>query len=177
MRSGSKLLQLSGTVLILLALVTSWSYYRMTSQRRAAQRSAQELSDCLELASEINAIEHQPRRAHSGILAHTDLTRQIERAAGSAGIGSDALTRIDASPPRRLAKLPYEERPTRITVEEVSLTQLVTALHRLSNQSEGLWVKDIHLRAPRGEEVGDRWMVETTLSYLIYTPPDTPDKE
>lgn len=177
MRQGSKMLQLSGTVLVLLALLMSWSYFQMTSQRRAAQRSTRELSDCIALASQIDAIERQPKRAHLGVLAHTDLTRQIESAAGTAGIGSESLTRIDASPPRRLAKLPYEERPTRIALSSVSLPQLVTALYRLSNQSEGLWVKDIHLRAPRGEEVGNRWHAEATLSYLIYTPIDNVDTE
>jgi DNA-binding FrmR family transcriptional regulator len=177
MRQGSKLLPLFGTVLVLLVLLMSWSYIQMASQRRAAQRSTRELSDCTELAAQINAIKQQPKRAQEGVLAHTDLTRKIERAAGAAGIGSESLTRIDASPPRRLAKLPYEERPTRIALSSVSLTQLVTALHRLSNQSEGLWVKGIHLRAPRGEEVGDRWHAEVTMSYLIYTPTENADTE
>jgi hypothetical protein len=29
-------------------------------------------------------------------------------------------------------------------------------------------VKGIRLSAPRGEETGDQWAVEATLSYLVY---------
>ena len=177
MRQRSRLVPIVSITLVLLVLLTSWSYLRMASQRHGAHRSARDLTDCLELASQIDAMEQQPRQAHEGVLAHTDLTRKIERAAGVANIDSSSLTRIDASPPRRLAKLPYEERPTRVTLSEVSLTQLVTALHRLSSQAEGLWVKDIHLWAPRGEEVEGHWNAEATLSYLIYTPIENMDTE
>ena len=31
-------------------------------------------------------------------------------------------------------------------------------------------MKSIRLSAPRGEETGDRWTVETTLTYLVYDP-------
>ena len=168
-------LRMSGAALILLALLAAWSYCQMTTHRSAAYRSAGELSDCIELAAQIKASDQEPQRVQAGALAHTDLTRRIERAAGAANIGSEALTRIDAAPPRRLAKLPYEERPTRVSLDAVSLPQLVEFLYGLSAQTHDLWVKDLRLRAPRGEEIGDRWQAETTISYLIYTPPDTPD--
>lgn len=170
MTNGTKYLRISVLALVLLALLASWGYYSMASQRGSAQRSMQELTDCIDLVAKIKAIDQEPKRAQSGVLAHTDLTQRIERAAGSSGIGSDRLDRIDAAAPRRLAKLPYEERPTSVVLKDVTLSQLVEFLHRLGNQAGGLWIKDIALHAPRGEEVGDHWVADVTISYLIYTP-------
>lgn len=163
-------LRVSVAVLMLLVCIASWSYYTMASHRSTAHRSAQELTDCVELVAQIKAIDQQPKRAQSDVLAHTDLTQRIEQAADLSGIDAVNLTRIASSPPRRLAKLPYEERPTSIALGDVTLPQLVEFMHRLGDQAEGLWIKNISLHAPRGEEVGDRWMADTTISYLIYIP-------
>lgn len=168
--NSSKLIRVSSIVLILLAVLAGWSYYTMASQRSSTHRSAKELEDCIELAAQIQAIDNEPKRAQTGELAHTDLTQRIEIAAGSSGIDKASLNRISSSPPRRLAKLPYEERPTSIALGSVTLPQMVDFLHRLGDQAEGLWIKDITLHAPRGEEVGDRWVADATISYLIYIP-------
>lgn len=168
--SSSKQVHISTFILVLLTVLVGWSYYTMTSQRRSTHRSAQELQDCIELVSQINVIDNEPKRAQTGELAHTDLTQRIEKAAGLSGIKSTDLTRIAAAPPRRLAKLPYEERPTSIALGSVTLPQLVEFLHRLGNQADSLWIKDIALRAPRDKEVGDRWVADATISYLIYIP-------
>mgnify|MGYP003636730714 CR=1 FL=1 len=168
--SSSRLLHTLTIVLILLAILAGWGYYTMVSHRSATHRSAQELIDCVELVAQIQAIDNEPKRAQSGELAHTDLTQRIEKAADSSGIDKGNLNRISSAPPRRLAKLPYEERPTSIALGSVTLPQLVQFLHQLSDQAEGLWIKDITLRAPRGEEVGDRWTADATISYLIYIP-------
>ncbi len=177
MRQGSSVIRFAGVLLVLLVLVAGWSYYAMAGRKRAAQRSAWELAECVQLAGDIKALDREPKRAQSGVLAHTDLTRRIEGAAGALNIGSDSLNRIDAMPPRRLAKLPYEERSTRVVLDAVTLPRLIGFLHRLSDQTQDLWVKDLKLRAPRGEEVGDRWQADATLSYLIYMPVDATDNE
>lgn len=171
MSQRSGIIRFGSTLLLLLVILAGWSYYHMESSKRAALRTARELADCVQRAGEIKSLDKGPKRAQSSELAHTDLTRRIEAAAGASQIDLHSLSRIDAMPPRRLAKLPYEERSTRVTLNNVTMQQLVNFLYRLSNNTQDLRVKDLKLHAPRGEEVGDQWQADATLSYLIYTPP------
>ncbi len=173
MKQGSNTTRLITLMLLLFTVIAGWSYYHMVNIKRSAIHTSIELSDCLQLAAEIKTMERDPQRAQSDILAHTDLTRRIEGAAGSVNISSDSLNRIDALPPRPVSKLPYEEHATRVSMDQVTLPQIVGFLHRLSNQTQDLTVKELKLTAPRGEEVGNSWQVDATLSYFIYKPVET----
>ena len=165
----------------LLALL--WSGSHLSDSRRAAAEAAEDLGACRELAAKVEVLRRRPAMAEGQGLRETDLHRRIAAAAGAADLPADALGRIESEPSRRMGEAPYREDATRVYLYHVTLRQLFTFLHALANgpagageaaaaapSGSGLRVKSIRLSAPRGEETGDRWTVETTLTYLVYDP-------
>jgi hypothetical protein len=170
---------------MLLALL--WSYTRLSDSRRAAVDAAEELGTCRDLAARIDTLRGRPAVAEGHGLAESDLHGRIAAAAAAAEFPDGSLGRIDPEPSRRVGETPYREDAMRVNLHHVTLRELFTFLHALAGGSgggaraqanagtdgpsgSGLRVKSIRLSAPRGEETGDRWTVEATLTYLVYDP-------
>jgi hypothetical protein len=169
----------------LLALL--WSGSRLSDSRRSAAGAAGDLGACRDLAMRVEALRRRPAVAEGHGLGESDLHRRIAAAAGVAELPAESLGRIESEPSRRVGETPYREDATRVYLHRVTLRQLFTFLHALAAgragdpagtagaaaaapAGSGLRVKSIRLSAPRGEEAGDRWAVETTLAYLVYDP-------
>jgi hypothetical protein len=73
--------------------------------------------------------------------------------------------------PVRVADSAYLEKPTTVQLRTVSLSQLVDFLCQLSGGENGPQVKALRLTTPHLTEDDNRWSVELTLTYLIYSPP------
>ena len=110
------------------------------------------------------------------LLGTADLSRRIELAAAAADFADGSIERIEPEHARRIGETNYREVPTQVRLRRVTLQQVFTFLHALSatpptadhNQQSILSVSDIRLSAPCGEETGDRWTVESTLTYTVY---------
>jgi hypothetical protein len=165
----------------LLALL--WSGSRLSDSRRSAAEAAGDLGACRDLAMRVESLRRRPAVAEGHGLGESDLHRRIAAAAGVAELPAESLGRIESEPSRRVGETPYREDATRVYLHRVTLRQLFTFLHALASgrngpdetsaapsAGSGLRVKSIRLSAPRGEEAGDRWAVETTLAYLVYDP-------
>ena len=98
------------------------------------------------------------------------MSRRIEQAARAADFAEGSILRIEPEPARRIEETNYREVPTLLQLRHVTLQQMFTFLHALSSESSGLGVRDIVLSAPRGEETGDRWTIEATLTYIVFSP-------
>ena len=161
------------TILVGLALSVVWCYGRLTDNRDAAGAAAADLAACRESATRVEALRRRPAVAGTRELGETTVRRRIEQAASAAGFPG-GITGIVAEPGARVGETAYREKPTAVRfLRPVTLEQLFTFFHALAADGPagaGLRVKSVRLTAPRGEETGDKWAVESTLTYLVYDP-------
>jgi hypothetical protein len=159
-----------------LVLALGWSWLWLSSSRQRAEDAAADLSACRDSATRIESLRRRPVVAGSRDVQTTELSRRIESASSAAGMPDGGLDRIEPEPPRRVGETPYRETPTRVRLRHVTLRQLFAFLHSLAgdgNAGPGLRLAALRLSAPRGEETGDQWSAEATLSYLVYDPRTT----
>jgi hypothetical protein len=174
---------MAGVIAGALLAAVGWSFMQLADSRSAASAAGQDLADCRDLAARIELLRGRPAVAGAEELGAADLSRRIEQAARAADFFEKSIERIAPEPARRIGQTNYREVPTRVRIQRVTLQQIFTFLHALSAdpnagastqangaRSSGLRVRDIRLAAPRGEESGDRWTVESTLTYTVYSP-------
>ena len=160
---------MAATIAIALLVAVAWCYTRLADARASASAAAQDLADCRALAARIESLRRLPAVAGAAELGASDLTRQIERAAKLADFPEDSIERIEPEPARRVGETNYREVATQVRLRHVTLRQVFTFLHALC-AADSLQLRNIRLSAPRGEETADRWTVESTLTYMIYSP-------
>lgn len=163
-----------GAALLIFINLIAFQLYR--SQRQAAMQAADELIVCRKLIADIQAMQQKPSLTAANPLQTSELTRRIEQAGQAAGFltgPNGNLVRIWPEPARQVAQSPFQQRPTRIVLRQVSLKQVIQFMHRLTENDPTLRWQNIRLSAPRGEETGDRWSVEATLVYDVFVPPSS----
>lgn len=155
-----------------------WSGLRLLNQRAAAITAAADLQRCEDLAQRIRTLENKSRLAGAQEIPMDELARPIEQAARSARIDTaQSLVRVVPESPRRIGDSSYKEAATQVQLRQITLGQLVAFLHSASSNGTGLETTSIRLSAPRDQENGEHWTVETTLSYLIYSPKSSASSE
>lgn len=156
-------------LLLLLALLVAavLSYLWLSDGRASAIAAAADLRAARQLAGKIEASRGRPSAAGAEG-PENELRRQIAAAAQFADIPAASLGSIEARPPRRLGDSAYQERPTQVALNGVTLRQVIQFCHVLSEG--GLRVVEIRLSAVPQKEKGERWAANATLSYLVYAP-------
>jgi hypothetical protein len=175
LRGNRRPLALLSIAIALLLFVAVWSYGVLASSRQAALDASADLSTCMKLAGRIQASKNKPSLIGTHDLQATELTKRIEGAATRAGIPAERLVRVWPEQARRVGNSPHKETPTQALLRGVSIQQAVTLLHALSSGEEnvdsgGLQVRSLRFIAPREGERSEGWTVETTVSYLVYSP-------
>ena len=143
------------------------------SSEQTANDAASDLIACREAAGRIDQLRRRPAVAGLRPVQATELSRRIEESARAAGVPDEGLDQIEPEPPRRVGDTAYRQTPTRVRLRRVTLAQLFSFLRALAVEDAagpGLQLEAIRLSAPRGEEIGDRWSAEATLTYLVYDP-------
>ena len=159
------------TIVGALLLVVGWSYFYLDHRREAAHAAGEDLAACRSLAGRIAELRTRPAVAGTQELGEADLARRIERAAGVAHFSQENIERIDPEPARRVAETNYSQVPTRVRLRRVNLEQAMTFLHTLGSEAGSpLRVEQVRFSSPPGEETGDRWTMESTLCYTVYSP-------
>lgn len=161
---------LAGVAVATLAVATVWSIDGMYRKRDAAQKAAEDLVVCKDLAHAVESLRDEPTVASTEDMGIQELGKRIESASQQAKLNGASLEGVFPQPARRVGDSPYLYKPTTLVLRRVSLPQLATYLFYLTTDS-GLNVHDLRLRTPRGEAASDVWDAETTLTYLIYAPP------
>ena len=162
---------MTATILLGLLLLVGWSYLYLDGRREVARAAGEDLARCRALAGRIAELRTRPAVAGAEELGANDLAHRIEQAARTAQFSQENIERIDPEPPRRFGETNYRLIPTRVRLRHVNLEQAITFLHTLgSDASHPLQVEQVRLSAPPGEEAGERWMVESTLFYTVYSP-------
>jgi len=160
----------------LLAVSAAWSYAYMVSERNAALTAEADRDDCLRMARRGRELSTRPTLATERERLASEITGLIEKAAQTAGLTPESLSRITPEPPRRLGDTAYKEKPTQVFLKRVTLMQVVTLVHSLLEADAGLHANSIRLTVPREDEAAGHWNAELVLTYLIYDPP-RPEKE
>ncbi len=170
-----KALFTAGGLAACLLVVTLWFNGHLADSRAAARAAVDDAQQCARFVADIRSLRHQPSLAESQELQLQELTQRIETAAKRSRISLDSLVRIWPEPAKRVGDTSYKRKPTQVLFHRVTLPDLVGFLQQLSAQDAGPQVTRIRLTAPRGQEAGDQWSVEVTLTYLIYAPRITKD--
>ncbi|MEM6506255.1 MAG: hypothetical protein AAF711_12495 [Planctomycetota bacterium] len=152
-------------------LYSAMRYQRAQDQAARAEQQSIEVQD---LAHQIQSLSHETSIAVTHTGETQSLSGMVESTAVGCGIDADQIISINAQDARRMGQSPYYRLPTRITLEQVALPQLVDLLNQLS-KADLLHIEDCRLFAPHGEVVGDTWNAEFTVAYLIYEPTQDSD--
>lgn len=155
---------------LVVTILAMWSYGHLHDSQSAANSAADDLAVCRRLAREVINLDSRPAMAHSQQIHLTELTRHIEQSTKQAKISPNSLVRIWPDPPMRVGDTVYQKKSTQVLFRQVTLRQIITFLHHVASQDGGPKTTQIRLSTPRGDETGNRWTAETTLTYLIYAP-------
>jgi hypothetical protein len=159
------------TIVGALLLLVGWSYFYLDGRRDSARAAGEDLAACRTLAGRIAELRTRPAVAGTQELGDAEMARRIEQAAGVAHLSQENIERIDPEPVRRIGETNYRQVPTRVRLKRVNLEQAVTFLHALGSEAGSpLRVEQVRFSSPPGEETGDRWTMESTLCYTVYSP-------
>lgn len=156
-------------MLAMLAMAAAWSFTAMLGHRADAERAAGELVACEKLARRMDALRDKPAVASGTDVGVRELGTRIDVASGKAKLGREALRSVEPRSARPMGETPYLLKPTQLNLEGVTLPQLASFLYHLTSEP-GLVVRDLRIRAPRGDAEGNGWNADATLTWLIYSP-------
>jgi hypothetical protein len=163
----------AAVIICAILLAVGWSRVTLSASRQAAADAASDLCACRNAAARIDRLRGRPAVAGSRDVHMTELSRRIEEAAREAGMRDGGLDQIEPEPPRQVGESPYRQTSTRVRLQHATLQQLFTFLHALAadeTSGPGLRLQTLRLSTSRGEETGDTWTAEATLTYLVYDP-------
>jgi hypothetical protein len=164
-----------GAMILLLAVFSLWSWSVMADSRSQALAAGRELVAAKGSLARMDNLRRKPSMAGSSELALTELTRRIDKAATTAGFAQGALQRIVPESDYRPGDSVYKEKPTAVAIKNVTMQQLVSFLYALCADGSGLELRKLQIAAPRDNENADKWTVDLTVAYLLYSPPtETP---
>lgn len=158
----------------LLAAGAVWSFLWTASKRVSARDARDNLLACRKLAAEIRSHQGAPSRAALQASSTAEVTRLMEQAVSSVNLPPGSVSVIEPQLPRPFADSAYKVQETRIELNPLSLRQVVSLLHTVTQDQTGLAVVRLHLSDPARtvshEETPEAWLTEVTLTKLIYDP-------
>lgn len=161
---------LISTMIILLLPASIWSYGWMIDQCQSARDAMDDLATCRDLSRSMESLKRSPKVAAIEAMGVEELGARIEAALKQAQAAGSSLTGVFPQASRRLGDSPYVHKPTVLSLRGISLGQLSAFLYHLTEDSP-LTVRDLRIRAPRDASAQNLWDAETTLTYLVYSPP------
>ena len=165
-------------IALTIALVACLCSYLFFAQHHAAAIvAAADFYDCRQLAAEIHQLRDRPSLAGVEEVRMAELTSLIETATRQSKIPAEALVRVVPNQPQRISESAYQEQNTQLLFRGVTLKQFTDFLCQLVHEQATLRASQIRLVAPREKEEGATWTVEATISYLIYAPRATPNRQ
>lgn len=163
---------LGATMLVLLALIAGWSTVRMLGLREDAHRRASDLAQFQQLAADIEALrDNDEVKQLGGDSAAQEqlIAERVAQAGKDLGLSGPWWEDTIHKNPRRVGNTAYLRKPAVLYTSGLTLNQITTLLHELTYDSP-LTAQELTLRTPPGEDPGDRWDADITLTYLIFEP-------
>ncbi len=160
------------SVATLLALSTMAASYRwMALGRATAEQSFEVYQECDRIARELIALRSGTRVASLELEPPDRILARVTVAAKNSGVDGSLIQSVDPEPPTRVGRSAYQQRVTRISLQNVTLLQVVQFIESLESISEGLTARDLQLTTrPRGDDGSERWDSRLVLTQWIYSP-------
>ena len=156
---------------IMLGVVAAvWSVFAFVDARSSAFTAAEDLAESRRLATRIEAGRGSGVSISASAPKEAEIIRRIESAARTALLPETSIDRIEPGQLQRINDGQLIEKSTVVELKNVTLRQLFAFLHAMGTGPGGLNLKQVRLSAPVAEDVGDRWSVESTLTYLVRSP-------
>lgn len=175
MNQEQKQFSLVALLLAVLLIAAAWSVMGMLDKRESARKSAVELADCQQIVDNIRELREKDSLVQSDGSEdeqERDLAQRVNDAATKVQLVGNWLQGIDHKRPTRVGDTPYMRKPAILLTRGLTLSQLAALVHELTYDSP-LTAYDLKLRTPPGASEGNRWDADVTLTYLIYSPPET----
>jgi len=168
-------LEVAGAALLAAFLWFTYSEYA-SSKQELADRSA-ELAMCTSFVAKIETLRARPDQAALASHSARALARAIEQSAAKAKITAKQIASIEPQSPRRSGDTPYMEHTTVVHLEGITLpqfAQLAVRLRKLDASLGQLHLTTVRIDAPYRQDKEnastERWNVEFTLTYFVYSP-------
>lgn len=117
----------------------------------------------------IESLKTAPLIAAEHERPNDELLAEVKDALDAAKIPLERWIGNDPAPAVRIPKSPYKRLSVRLTLDALTLRQLVQFAYQLADVNSSLHVSDLRLSVPQSR-TNDTWNVEVTVSYLIYAP-------
>lgn len=146
-----------------------WRDYHCCS---LADKAAQNLQQCRQIAEQIQKLQSAPVQASVDGKTMNTLSTTISKAAEVAEIPESAIKRKDPQALRRIGKTSYLEQPTQVKLDKVTLEALVAFLCEIAYSEDNLKTTSLRLSAPRSKPKKDEpetWSAEVILTHLIFS--------
>jgi len=156
-------------MLLCMSILCFWSWGQMQEQQRIAQITVTDQLNCQILKSEIQAIQESAQTRKPSDDMNT-LVQQIQQAASNAQMPMSHVHRIRPATQRRIGQSPYLEKPTQLSLSNITLKSTVTFLHHLASLQPDLQIQSMRITEDRRNPTSDLWQVEVGLANVIYAP-------
>lgn len=166
---GRAILWVAGLAVPAAVLLFSAQY--LANQKSAALSAERALEECKSLAGEIRSARSTASPAASEPARQVAFTRQAADAAAAAGIPASAIERIEHEPARRSDSGQFLEKPSRVSLQSVTLRQAMTFVTGIARPEAAIRVSRLRLLAPRDAANSNTWNAEMTFVTLW---PDAP---
>ncbi len=167
----------------LLAVFLWFTYVEYATSKQEFVDRTVELTRCTSLVAKIKTLRTRPDQAALASHSARALARAIEQSAAQAKITSKQIASIEPQTPRRSGDTPYMEHATVVHLEEITLAQfaqLAVNLRQLDASLGQLHLTTLRIDAPyrqdKQNEATERWNVEFTLTYFVYSPKSSPSR-
>ena len=164
-------------IIVTLLISVAWSYSFMAGREKAASGTRADLERCVQIINQLQILQQKPKLASDHERLSSETTGIIENAARSAGIAPGSILRITPQPQRRINDTAYKEKPTGVTLKGITLREFFAMASTLAVDENSLDIKSVNITAPDINDTGDRWNVDLVLTYFIYDPISTCQKE
>jgi len=158
-------------VLLVVALAAAaTSNARLERARSAAAAAREDLTECRARLDDLRRWRGTAARAAPDA---SQVNRQLREAAAAAG-AAERLVGIEPGQPTRVAG-DYTQLPVFLRLESLSLRELTTFLHRLSETDPSARAQGVELTpAGTGAEGVELWHADVTVAYVNYHPEGRP---
>ena len=142
---------------------------RTIGQRDDAARAKDDLAETRRLAERVRVLRAAPAVAAGDGAA--DVSEAINAALTTAGIPRDQmLPGVAETSPSRVGRTPYDRRPGRVTLVQVTPAQAIDFAVQLA-AGEGVTLDGLRLTAPpESEETDVAWTAEVDFARLVHDP-------
>ncbi len=179
--SALSVFEIGGAVLLVGFLWFTFAGYATSKQELV--ESTVELTSSTSLVTKIKSLRARPDQAALASHSARALARAIEQSAAQAKITSKQIASIEPQSVRRSGETAYMEHATIVHLEGITLAQfaqLAVNLRQLDASLGQLHLTMVRIDAPYRQDkknaATERWNVEFTLTYFVYSPKSSPSR-